>query len=730
MSSKVKLGIIATLITAIAVMFSGCSFPNIGSGGNSNTNSNTTIGGGGFVLYPDGKRNDDSKQDIGKDGVDISACYENLLGVKVAYDGSAHTVETLQDAKFEATYARISEHLKTNATLDPTEFVKSNAELGVDETYVSRAVWIYNYVNQYRALARLILADISKNYGLGIDNGLVLNNNLYGSVEYDAFTIVENGDYKTNKNAINASVTETTTTLTATNPFVGQGTAVYDNGSVYVDFNTATNISFETATPVPSKAYPFLRNLNDSGVAFVVTMNNPYYDPSNIVNQPTIDDGTGTQIENPQYIAGHILGVSTISFLGSVNTDNSISYEIGTSAISTPTANEFLNQYVDKFANYLALKLLETHTFATTTFDGNPEDVDDIAFFEHYENWLTYQGKLGFDENYFDSNNIEYNTVDMFAEVVEKYIIGENVVVADETAGALSKDIKNTVMQSVFDSITAKMSKNTNNFVFDNDNGETYFQTVYCVEYKDYSTKELFNLKKSDEKSNSASNVRAQNVSASNVGDCDIKIDIGADDILVLPEENYYSVVLMLKQGTEPCIAQGLMTLFWAKNNDINIEMGYRYVLEGKNKIFANVDYSIEPPEVEGEEKVKNEFTGKVEKYDGEQLTMDVANKMSFALEDYNTPKIDTIKNKEITLSKFTNNFVATTATMQNIARIAYSFDATLNYYYYTESSTDCDFVEVTLRASLVESAPETDALPFSLVLMEAILDTASETTE
>ncbi len=734
MSSKVRIGIIAMLITAIAVVFSGCSLPTL-SGGGSTSSGNNTIGGGGFILYPDGKRTEDSKQDIGKDGVDLSAAYENLLGIKVAYDGSAHTAETLKDEKFEATYNRVSEHLKTNTTLDPAEFVKANAELGVSETYISRTMWIYNYINQYRALARLILADLSKNYGLGIDDGLVLNNNLYGSIEYNALAITDDGNYTSNKNIINANVTETTTTLTAENPFVGRGEAVFDNSGTYVDFNTATTVDFEMPNPVPSKAYSFLCNLNSSNATFVFTINNPYYDPSNIVNQPTkIDEETGDQVANPDYIENHILSMQTISFVGSINADGSVTYTIGEGALTEPTANEFLTQYVDKFANYLALKLLETHIFAQTTFDGNPEEVDDIAFFEHYENWLAYQGKLGFDEKFFDSNNIEYDTVEMFAKVVEKYIVGEDVIAADETAGEYSKDIKNTVKQSVFDSITAKMSKNTDNLVFDNDNGETYFQTVYCVEYKDYSAKELFNLKDNDKNANNANNiassVRAQNVSANSVGDCDITVDVGDDDILILPEENYYSFVIMLKQGTDPCIMQGLMMLFWQKNNDINIDMGYRYVLEGKNKIFANVDYTIEPPETDEEEGVKNEFNGKLEKYDGEQLTLDAANKMSFALEDYNTPQIDTIKNREITLSKFANNFAATTATMQNISRIAYSFDTTLNYYYYIESSADCDFVEVTLRATLTDNASETDNLPFSLVFMETVLDSTAESTD
>ena len=724
MSNKIRIGIIAMLISAIAITFSGCSLPSLsGGGGNSGGN---TIGGGGLVIYPDGKRGEDSKQDIGKDGVDISACYDNLLGIKVSYDGSAHTVETLKDSKFQVTYDRVSEYLKTNQNIVVADFVKNNAELNVDETYISRVVFIYNYVNQYRALARLILADLAKNYGLGIDDGLILNNNLYGNVAYNAYEIPDNGDYKTNKNAINASVTETTTSIRAINPFKSCGEAVYDKDGTYVDFNSADTIEFATDTPVPSVAYPFLRNLNDTGAAFVITMNNPYYDRDNIVNQLTIiDEETGETVANPQYIEGHILGMSTISFIGSLNTDGSVSYEIGTGAIALPTANDFLNQYVDKYANYLALKLLEAHTFAETLFDGNAEDVDETAFFEHYENWLNTQGKLGFEEKFFDSNNIEYDAAESFAAVVEKYIVGENVIAADETATEYTKDLKNTVKQSVLDSIIAKMSKNDDVFVFDADNGETYFKTVYCVEYKDYSTEELFNIKKSD--SEQASSVRAQNA-ASNADDCDITVDVGDDDILVLPEENYYSIVVMLKQGADPCLMQGMMTLFWAKNNNLDLAMGYRYVLEGKNKIYADVDYSLEPPEVEGEESVKNEFTGKLEKYDGEQLTMDAANKMAFALEDYNTPKIDTVKNKEITLSKFTNNFGAASATMQNISRIAYAYDAEMKYYYFVESSTDCDYVEIALRATLCEDAVDIDTLPFSIVIMETIIDsTAAE---
>ena len=731
MSSKIRIGIIAMLISAIAVVFSGCSLPNLSSGGG-NAGGNNTIGGGGLVIYPDGKHNEDSKQDIGKDGIDISACYDNLLGIKVAYDGSAHTVETLKDSKFQATYARVSDYLKSHSTLVATDFVKNNAELSVDETYISRVVFIYNYVNQYRALARLILADLAKNYGLGINDGLILNNNLYGNVAYSAYEIADNGDYKTNKNAINASVTATTTTFVVENTFRTRGEAIFDKDGAYVDFNSANTIEFTTPTPVPSEAYPFLRNLNDSGTAFVITIDNPYYDSSNIVNQITTTDDAGNTINNPQYIEGHILGMSTISFVGSLNADGNVSYSIGTGTTTLPSADEFLNHYVDRFANYLALKLLEAHTFAGTLFDGNPEDVDETIFFDYYENWLSTRGKLGFDEKFYDSNNIEYDTVETFAEIVEKCIVGEDVIAVDDTATEYGRDIKNTVKQSVFDSITAKMSKNGDNYVFDSENGTTYFQTIYCIEYKDYSTEELFNIKGSDTNNtndtNNANNVRAQNATANNVGDCDITVDVGDDDILVLPEENYYSIVVMLKQGADPCLMQGMMTLFWAKNNNLDLAMGYRYVIEGKNKIYADVDYSLEPPEVEGEESVKNEFTGQLEKYDGENLTMDVANKITFALEDYNTPKIDTIKNKEITLSKFTNNFVATNATMQNISRIAYAYDSEMKYYYYVESSSDCDFVELALRATLCEDANDTDTLPFSIVIMETIIDsTATE---
>ena len=728
MRSKIKLAIITMLIISIAVAFSGCSLSDFGSSKEGSDSGVPTIDGG-IVVYPNGDRVGGSKFDDDEDIIDTTSYYDSLLGVKVAYDGSANSLELMQDAKFEAVYSRVSEYLETNATIDFAKFIESNTELGVDETYISRVVWLYNYANQYRTLAHLILTDLVKNYGLGIENDYVLNNNLYGSIKYSAFTITDNGDYKSHKNAINANVTATTNEIYVENPYYLLGTAVYKyQDGTEIDFNTMTTIDFELTTLVPSEVYSFLCNLNNSNPTFTFTIDNPYYDPNNIVNQKKIDDGsdTGTKIDNPEYIPNHIFSMKEISFVGNVQMDGSVKYTIGTSEITTMSTSEFLNQYLQNYSNYLALKLLEAHTFAETTYSESPELVDDNAFLTHYENWLNYQGKLGFEENFYDAKNAEYNTVEKFAEVVEKYIVGTSIIEKDENAGEYSKDIKNTVKQSVLDSINAKISKNTDNFVLDADNGTIYFQEVHCIEYKDYSAKELFNIK--DDQAQ-ASNISARNISANSVGDCDIQLDIGDDESLVLPEENYYSVVVMLKQGTSASTMQELLTLFWAKNNDINISMGYRYVLEGKNKIFADVDYSITPTSSESEDSVINEFTGKVEKYTEQEFTTDFANKNSFSLEDYNTPQINTLKNKEVTLSKFTNNFVAINAIMQNISSIAYAFDSQLNYYYYTESSTDCDYVEALFRASLPDTASEADTLTYSLAFLDIVLESTTDET-
>lgn len=711
-SKRIRTTLITVLLALTMIIFSGCTYPSA-SGGNAGTKPNI-----GITIYPDGQKPEDSKQDIGKDGVDMSEVYKNLLGIKVSYDASAHTLETLNDVQFEATYSRVSTALQNTATFDPETFVSENAELGVNATYVSRVVWIYNYINQYRALATMILTDLAKNYGLGLGSDLVINNGLYGSVSYTEYTIPDDADYKTDKNAINIGVTAITDSVTVANPFYGLGEATYSNGGITVDFNTTQNLTLQPATALPSVGYSFLLNLNADDNSFAVEITNPYYDPDNIVNKPIIyDASTNTNVVNPNYIDDHILGKEKLVFVGTISADGTITYAIGTETRQALTANEFVMQYTEKYTDYLALKLLEAHTLTTDKFLGAPNEVAENNFFAHYSEWLTLHNKLGFESVFYSSNNEEYVVADVFAEVVTEFVVGESVLNLDENAGDYKRDIENTVKQLVLDSITAKMSKNADNFVIDNDNGETYFKTVYCIEYRDYSSAELFGVSATEEET--ASSVRAQNVSASNVGDCEITVDTGDDDTLILPEENYYSIVIMINEGASPCVMSGIITLFWAKNNDIYIDMAYRYVIAGSNKIYANVDYSVMPEQEDEEELICNEFTGLVEKYEGEELTMEMADKSSFSIEDYNTPNIDTIKNKEITLSKFTNNFVASYAKVQNVSLVAYEYDSDLNYYYFGERSENCDYVELGLRAYLDENASTTDTLPFSTSIVE-----------
>ncbi len=716
-----KLTLLIALLLTIALAFSGCTLPAGSSNPPSSPRPGVTV-----PIYPDGKPTEDSKQNIGEEGVDMSEAYINLLGLKVSYDGSAHTAETLSDSKFAATYSRVAAAIQTTPALDPAEFAATNSELGVSATYISRVLWLYNYINQYRALASLILTELSQTYGLGLNAGYTLNNDLYGKVAYNETPVTE-----TNKNVINMNVTETTTSITVENPYRGLGDATYTNGSTTVDFNLATTLTFATPTAQPSKAYPFALNLGATYAGTVVSLTNPYYDPSNIVNQPTtLDPDTGSSVPNPLYNPNHILGKQTISLVGTLSDSGVVNYELGTTTVPTLTPNTYAYLYNEMYSSYLGLKLLEAHTLATDKFIGAANEVTTDSFFAHYADWQALHNKLGFDATFYSLNQEPYVLADTFSTIVLDCVIGQTALQADASAGALSKNIENTVKQIVAKCLTAKMSKSGDNFTFDTTNGETYFKTVYCVEYRDYSPDELFGLNSDEE---TAGSVQAKSAStttntprANSVGDCDVTVEGGADTMLILPEENYYSVVIMVKEGAEPCIMQGIITLFWAKNNNIWIDMAYRYVLQGADKIFAPIDYSLKPEVEEGEAAITNEFSGLVEKFEGEELTMDMADKCSIAVEDYNTPKIDTVKNKEITLTKFTNNHATTYSQVQNIASVVYQYNSELNHYYYDETSDACDYVELNFRTYLNEAAAETDTLPYCLSIMELVLSLES----
>lgn len=713
MGIKFKVIIMSLICTLTATLFSGCDTWSF-----DNTATPPPITTGTVVTDKENDPNfKPSDEDlVGEDGkVDDSQMYDFLDGIKFSYDGKQYKLNTLNDTNFEVTYSRVATYLSQNNTIDCIEFAKNNSELNVDATYISRVVWLYNYVNQYKTLASMILTKLSENYAFGLEN-FSLNNSLYGVLNYENNEIEDNGDYKTNLNAMNCGVYEVGNSISIPNAYAGQGEAIFDDGNIYVDFNTQSNIDFEFATAIPTKAYFFALNQKIGEYNFVMTIENPYYDSDNIVNKTTIpnpnyddtDPNSPETIANPDYIENHILGLSELTIVGKVDDYGEIAYELGTTQIDNPNPTDFTNQYIQSYANYLALKLLEAHLFIDE-YVGQPNEVNDAYFFEHYETWSQNVGYFGFDEIIFDEDENEYSLIELFADCVKNYVIGEFALEEDANAGEFSRDLENNITQIVTDCINAKVVGEENAFSFDAENGQPYFVKVYNIEWKDYSAEELFDIVTDEEESGEAQSNEEEN------SEPEDKFEFFTDEIV-------YSVVFMLKEEYEPVVMQSLLLMLLAPDNDLNVEMNFRYIKNGESKIDEKIDYSLMPPE-EDEYQIKNTFTGILTKYDGGELTMENTEDDIFALEDYNIPKLNTIKNQEILIEKFVNNLKSSVNNSLNasLGNLRYDFDSEKNMFYYNEKSTDCDFVELNFATT---SEIENASLKLRLTLYDIYFDT------
>ncbi len=720
MGIKIKSLILSIIVFILPTMFSGCDLwayenakpiPPITDGiitGDKENDPN--------INRPDEEIIDED------DLIDDSAIYNFLDGVKFAYDGTKHKLEVLQNNNFDVVYNRVSNYLLENNTIDCQDFANKNVELKVDADYISRVVWLYNYVSQYKTLAKLILTDITKTYGLGIENNFVLNNNLYNNLQYDEYTIIDNGDFKTNKNAINLGVYEVSDRILTDNPYKGLGDA-YFNDVTSINFNELDNIEFTIGYNVPIKAYSFLMNLNDGTPCYVINdFVNPYYDEDNIVNQSKImvdnpdfdeklpeseDNPSKIEIDNPQYIPNHIFSQQYISFVATLDGGtNNIIYELTSGTIESLQPNEFINLYLDNFANFLGLKLLETHLQTNIIYNGDYINVVDKDYFDLYFQWSKQINKLGFEETFYDSEGNEYNLVEEFTKCVITNVVGYDVIELDNENTFFSRNIENTIYQIVSNNVFVKTSMIDNSYVFD-DNGEEYFKFVDNIEWKDYSKDEIFG----------GSDKEQQNITDEEYED---KFTYFNDEIV-------YSMVIMLNPEYEPVVMQCIMLMMLAPYSELDVDMTLRYVKSGEEKIYSLIDYSLQPPADEGEYVVTNSFDGHLQKYDGQELTMEFADQSIFLIEDYNTPNINLIKNKEILLEHFENNLKSSYNQSLNVSMGSnrYVYNEEFNHYYYNENSTNCDYIEINFNAQAQNEGEGNNRL--RLVLYELYFELLSE---
>ena len=742
MGIKFKTILLSITIIITALMFGGCDLWSY-----ENTATRPPITDGVTTTDKNNDPNfDESDEDlVGDDDlVDSSQLYDFLDGIKFAYDGTENKLETLKETNFYQVYDAVANYLSGYSTIDCQKFVEENSYLNVNADFVSRVVWLYNYVNEYKTLARMILTSLAQNYGYGIDENFYLFNNLYNNLYYYPSEVLES-----NKNTINAGVYDYSSVITVENEFYGQGEAIFDDGVYYVNFNTSPYVDFELGVDIPTQAYKFICNLGNDNGDFVFVASNPYYDPDNIVNKPTISQANPDynpedpnnkpmiEVSNPDYIPNHIMSWSEVSFVGKVADDGTISYTLGSASLNEPLPNDFANEYVDTFDDYLALRLLETHLKTQNTFNGSGNDyemIDYMYLLDLYETWSNQVNKFGFDETFFDENGFEYNTIEEFTDCVIYNIVGENTINLDNSAGAYSRDLYNNIAQIVSDCVNAKVVFNQDDgyYSFDYENGENYFMEVFNIEVQDYTAEQLFS-------SNSGQD-GGDGTQSNNNGEQDEEYE---DNIFYFPDEEIYSIVVMLKPDYEPVVMQAIMLMMLAPNNELNVDLSFRYVVSGEEKIYEKIDYEAQstPSDSEWDEElgedilgdqditISNSFTGYLPKYDGQEVSMEFADQCLFVLEDYNTPNINTIKNQEILLEKFENNLKSPYANSLNVALKGniYKYNSEFNNYYYDETAENCDFVEINFN-TIVEV--EDYLKQIRLVIYDLYFDTLSSLQE
>ena len=168
------------------------------------------------------------------DGFDESELYDYLYGIKVAYDSTNYYSSVAQSSYIKTMLVNLDQMLENGyGTFNASNYMATYPSESYTKTDVTRAVWIYNLIDQYELLAKLILTDLYGTYGLGYADKLNVK-----STFYPTLNLLGKNPTTENLNIINFTKTATVNTLTFANPNFG---TEYD----YADVETIT-INLET----------------------------------------------------------------------------------------------------------------------------------------------------------------------------------------------------------------------------------------------------------------------------------------------------------------------------------------------------------------------------------------------------------------------------------------------------------------------------------------------------
>lgn len=668
--AKHSVVILFVLAVITAIFFSGCSIPYSGnsySGNSGSANSSNTGITTGIVSSDSrnrGKADTGSAPDPSKT-FDDKEMFPYVAGIKVGYDSSpeyASLALALSTASYsEQLFADLIDALSAGYDdFDADDFLSFHSNMGLDSTKVYRLIWIYNLIEQYDLLSKLLISDIVGNYGFGYPQSTELNSLIYPIVDLGA-SITPTSDKLGNIDLtatlnLQSLVLDNPNYIAPTDPDYSTSTYAYkdyesftldlENSKLVIDTNEYNVV---VPTSVISEFKNWAINYFDSSKAYLEYVNsfsfeNPIYDSNNL-------DSTD--------IASH-----QVLYINATISNSTLSYQLSLQAPAEVAMNSgnYLDTYINENSLYLAYKIFEAvcDVPVADRFTGTPDQIGIFNFLPLIPTYLSMNGRIGLVEKDFVVSVGDLTFVEKILDILESHFVG------------FDDAVLSTALQGF---ITARI----NQYVVDSQN------CVECATSLSTDAKKLF-------------------VDSYNIEYVDISLDAlyEAEDNPVTAYGNIVSVVFM----TDPVLSdtmyfEALCLVFSAKDYDVNLSTYFRFVQDGVEKIFANFDYATAR---ELEEDFASDFDGNIPKLEGE-ADMEYAESTTLNISKESSPNSNVYYNHEMLMNGFTNNNPSNYLRAVNVRNgSVYSYDSSKNCYYYNEVSNSCDYIELALKATNLEN--------------------------
>jgi len=378
---------------------------------------------------------------------------------------------------------------------------------------------------------------------------------------------------------------------------------------------------------------------------------------------------------NPLYIVGtteeDFLSVPTLYINGQVN-QNVVSYTLSTTEPvidnAQINASELLNSYIDKYSLYLAYKLFEISAGVSpsNSYNGEIENITILSFLPLIPQYLSNGGMLGFIEHYKTPAVGEFTYVENVVDMIYTNVVNvENTNIETNIQNIVNTWLSQYVV--TIENVATLASQTTQNATL-------LFPITPNIEWEDVLSSTLF----------------------ANKGEC-----------FVYDYENIVDIVFMVNPelDTTKYFSEIIMP-FLSSTNTIDLKTYFRFVQAGEEKIFDLFDYTKKSDSIISggiEIDMSNTFLGTITTHNpDEEVTAEYLDENTMYINNKTAPQANTFKNYELLIDGFENNLASDYK--QSLNKVTnkgiYSYDSTKNAIFYNETSTECDFIELSLVAS------------------------------